>query len=278
MPKEDRDKIRPAIVSLVQRRVVPTVASVVQQLESDNEEWNWSRSSVYRALRGIGFRYNSRGPNYYDRLKEDPRNIELRVTYINQYVRFVQENRPMVYMDESWINSNTIPKKQWNDGATDSMPKVPPGKGPRWIIIGAGTKDGWVHETFTMWKGHVKSEDYHSEMNGQVFKQWVMERLLPNIPSTAVIVVDRASYHLILTEASKGASSSMTKDQLYNWLDQSQIKTMEMKGTIHFHSMTMIVITMILTLNIMMHLNIMMIIIAMMLAVVVLLIHKINIK
>jgi hypothetical protein len=46
----------------------------------------------------------------------------------------------------------------------------------------------------------------HSEMNGEVFQDWLMKYLLPNVASNSVLVFDRAIYHLELTEESKGSS------------------------------------------------------------------------
>jgi len=53
-------------------------------------------------------------------------------------------------------------------------------------------------DTFRIWKGTVKSEDYHSEMNGEVFFDWMHKYLLPAMPSNGVLIIDRAPYHLEL--------------------------------------------------------------------------------
>ena len=121
-------------------------------------------------------------------------------------------------MDESWINLNTSRKKCWHDGTADTVDSIPVGKGPRWIMIGAGSRQGWIPNTFKMWKGNVKSEDYHTEMNGTVFGDWFNKFLLPNVGRNSIIVVDRAPYHMELRPSSKCANSGLKKDQLVNWL------------------------------------------------------------
>jgi hypothetical protein len=121
-------------------------------------------------------------------------------------------------MDESWLNKNMVPTHCWTDGTADFEPNVPPGKGARWIMLGAGTKDGWIHASFVMWKGNVASEDYHSEMNAEVFEDWVKNRLLPFVPDNAVLVFDRATYHTMLTPDSCPATSSMSRAELAAWL------------------------------------------------------------
>ena len=55
-------------------------------------------------------------------------------------------------------------------------------------------------------------------MNGAAFKDWMHTYLLPAMPSNGVLVIDRATYHLELTDYSKGATSSMNKAHLINYL------------------------------------------------------------
>ena len=53
-----------------------------------------------------------------------------------------------------------------------------------------------------MWKVNIKSEDYHHEMDGEIFEDWCNKRLLPNVPHNACVVLDRAPYHTLLTPES----------------------------------------------------------------------------
>ncbi len=55
---------------------------------------------------------------------------------------YEKEGRPFIFMDEIWINKNCAPTHVWTDGTQDLEDKVPPGKGQRWIILAAGSKDG----------------------------------------------------------------------------------------------------------------------------------------
>ena len=103
---------------------------------------------------------------------------------MTRYYDNVDNGREIIYMDESWINQNVTPNSCWNNGTVDTVDEVKPGKGPRWIIIAAGSKNEWLGDTFRMWKGTVKSEDYHSEMNGEVFFDWMHKYLLPAMPPT----------------------------------------------------------------------------------------------
>ena len=234
IPVEDLAVIRPAILQLLINKITPTLDSILVQIQNDNPDFKWSRSTVYRNMEFIGFKYNSKRYNYYDKVRENLDNVALRIKYIQMYTQHVHEGRQIVYMDESWINKNCVPAKAWHDGTAATVDAIPPGKGDRWIMIGAGSKEGWINHSFRMWKGNIKSEDYHSEMCGDVFRHWVHNYLLPNVNSNAVIVIDRATYHLELTEDSKPAANSATKDVLKQWLidrnavsDSGELFTME---------------------------------------------------
>ena len=63
-----------------------------------------------------------------------------------------------------------------------------------------------------------------TEMNGDIFREWVHNRLLPNVPENAVIVIDRASYHLQLRPFNKCASATMKRADLVNWLIDHSVK------------------------------------------------------
>jgi hypothetical protein len=61
-------------------------------------------------------------------------------------------------------------------------------------------------------------------MNREVFQDWLLKYLLPNVASNSVLVFDRARYHLELTEENKGASMQWTKDRLIDWLLSRNVK------------------------------------------------------
>ena len=55
------------------------------------------------------------------------------------------------------------------------------------------------------------------------------EKVFPNVPADSVIVLDRASYHIVLTEKSKPAFSNMKKQQFAEWLVKHKIKVKNQK-------------------------------------------------
>ena len=225
MSEEDALAIRPALVALILEKKPPTLCTLFDRIKRDNPEWIWSRATLQRALHNrCGIRFTKRKYDYYQRLREDPDNVKRRAQYLQYFFLYESQGREFVYMDETWMNQNMVPTKCWTDGTADCEAEVPPGKGPRWIVIGAGSRNGWVPSTFVMWKGNILSEDYHSEMNGEVFENWFCTRLLPNVPGNACVVIDRAPYHTLLTEESKGARSTFTRQQLAMWLVAHEAK------------------------------------------------------
>ena len=54
---------------------------------------------------------------------------------------------------------------------------------------------GFIPGAKLVFKANSNSGDYHSEMNFNNFNQWLIERLIPNLKSKSVVVLDNASYH-----------------------------------------------------------------------------------
>ena len=47
-----------------------------------------------------------------------------------------------------------------------------------------------------MWKKLSDAfADYHQDMNANVFENWFLEKLIPNLPEKSVVILDNASYH-----------------------------------------------------------------------------------
>ena len=63
--------------------------------------------------------------------------------------------------------------------------------------------------------------DYHDEMSSATFEEWWNEKLLPNIPSNSIIVMDNAPYHSWRKE--EYPVQSWTKKKMAEWLDAKAI-------------------------------------------------------
>ncbi len=151
-----------------------------------------------------------------------------------RYLRKMRENRvskndviigmkrPEVYLDESYINKNHSNDFTWYTEEDGPWIQKPTGKGERLIILNAITKEGWVKGAKVVFKSTRKTGDYHGQMNADLFQRWFKEKLIPNIPENALIIMDNAPYHNVLTESSPPISRS-SKQRIYSWLAQNKI-------------------------------------------------------
>ena len=143
-----------------------------------------------------------------------------------------QAGRPLIYLDETWVNAHHTVTQAWYDdsgvptaiaaGAT-GPPDAPPGKGRRLIVLYAGSSAGWVPNCEEIFVGKRKTGDYHDEMNGEHFEEWWTTKLLPNIPANAVIIMDKAPYHTVKTDETRPPASNTRKADLQLWLTERNI-------------------------------------------------------
>ena len=236
LTEEQEYFIRPAIASLIVEKVPVTLNSILNRVREDalKQEiaWPYSRSTLRKIMNErLQISFRKRSHTRYTKLREDPANCLLRATYLKRFFEYYAERRPFVFMDESWLNKNMMNTLVWSDGEKDLEPMMPSGKGPRWILIGAGCKElGWLQSTIKMWTGKSMNEDYHTEMNWEVFVDWLKNSFLEEVKrnksrlQSAVLVMDRASYHTVLTNESRAATTSMKKSELVDWILRNNCK------------------------------------------------------
>ena len=92
-----------------------------------------------------------------------------------------QENRPVVYLHETWVNAHDGKDCAWVErdnvtGGTLGGIRKPAGKGAQLIILGAGSETGWIPNTTLIFRSKKNTGDYHDEMTADHFEEW----LLPN--------------------------------------------------------------------------------------------------
>lgn len=145
-----------------------------------------------------------------------------------KYLRRIRQNdalgadkKPVIYLDETWIHAHYTVKKCWQS-STASGVKKNDSAGRRWIITHAGGENGFIDGALLMFKSKLKTGDYHNEMNGANFTKWIHERLIPNLPQNAIIVIDNAPYHSM--ETSKPPNMTNRKAEMQSWLLEKNIK------------------------------------------------------
>lgn len=93
--------------------------------------------------------------------------------------------------------------------------------GSRFIIVHAGSSDGFVPNASLVYKAASTSGNYHSNMNYDNYAKSLNEKLLPNLPEKSVIVMDNASYHN--TQSNKIPTSNSSKGEMQKWLTENGI-------------------------------------------------------
>jgi transposase len=158
-----------------------------------------------------------RGKDHYQVCREKPSIIRQASRYIRAVRLHRESGRERIYQDETWFNSNMGPGKMWVDESKNGGFKVTSGKGTRLIVSHLGsTKRGFVDEAELMYTGKAKTDDYHENMNAHVFQDW-MKKVLPKIRG-AVLILDQAPYHRVLTPATRPPKSNLKKADLIDWM------------------------------------------------------------
>jgi len=134
--------------------------------------------------------------------------------------------RPEVYLDESYVNKNHSNDFIGYSADEGAKTQKPTGKGERLIIINAITNKGWIQGAKTVFKSTRKTGDYHGQMNEALFHKWFSEKLLPNIPSNSLIIMDNATYHNAIAEYS-APTPACSKARILTWLEMNKIPCKE---------------------------------------------------
>ncbi|XP_063976047.1 uncharacterized protein LOC135164386 isoform X2 [Diachasmimorpha longicaudata] len=138
----------------------------------------------------------------------------------------IDEGKPIVYQDETWTyRRGTGKSKEWQDSDVRSHTVRNDSTGDRYLICNAGGRSGFVPECSLFYRTAVKprpDDDYHGDMNGELFQKWFKERLVPNIREPSIIVMDNASYHS--QRVHQNPTQKWTIAQIQKWLDDHNIR------------------------------------------------------
>jgi len=182
-------------------------------------------STLARTLDRWGFEFGKGTRTQH--LKEKDYIIAARQRYLRRMRRNrTKPIRPEVYLDESYVNKNHSNDFTWYSSGDGAWIQKPTGKGDRLIIMNAMTKNGWIPNAKVVFKSSRKTGDYHGQMNGELFYQWFVDKLLANIPDNSLIIMDNASYHNILTNDS-APTPACSKDRIRTWLEANKVPCRE---------------------------------------------------
>lgn len=202
------------------KKEIPTIPKLLNVLR-DEIDFNASRETLRKLLREIGFRYKKTQSNRKVLIERNDISA-LRASYLHKIKQNeCGEKKPVIFLDETFIHSSHTAGRCWQSNDVDGVLN-PVSKGNRWIIVHAGGETGFVENALLVFKSNTKSGDYHDEMNNSNFKKWVTEKLLPNLHTDTLIVMDNAPYHSICIN--KCPNSNTKKADMQNWLTENNVE------------------------------------------------------
>lgn len=197
----------------VTEKELPTIGQLLKKLKADIN-FEGSATSLTRILTELGFKWKKTETDR--KVLIEHTNIRLkRIEYLKKIRRYREEGRPIIYTDESYVDSSHTKTKAWSDGSTEGLKKKI-SKGQRLVIVHAGSATGFVPNALLMFKAGTKTGDYHENMNYNNYEKWLRTQLIPNLPPNSVVVVDNAPYHNKLEE--KAPTSNSKKCDMEAWL------------------------------------------------------------
>ena len=219
----EKDCVRRELLSFYERGDIPTLSSLLCKVKEPPINFSGSRSSLYKVVKNLRFVYKKLTSGRM--ILMERKDI---VIARNKYLREQRRNRecsdprPEVFLDETWVNQNISVEKCWTNEEGSVGPKLKSGKGARFIIVHAGTDEGFVPGGLLMFKSKNGSKgDYHDSMDAEKFKMWFETQLMPNIKDKSLIIMDNAPYHSKLLN--KVPTINNRKSQIIDWLVSNDI-------------------------------------------------------
>ncbi|CAK1583831.1 unnamed protein product [Parnassius mnemosyne] len=83
-------------------------------------------------------------------------------------------------------------------------------------MVHAGNVEGFVPNSLLTYRAEIKSGDYHDNMNTENYLKWLKEKLIPNLPNDAVIVLDNAAYDYSTSEIPTSKSNKLDTQTCLN--------------------------------------------------------------
>jgi len=221
-----RNTVRRHVHSFWYNKTIPTLAKIYRVVKDDDSLPDISQTNLYRLLKSMNFEYTKRSRN--SALVEKDEIVAWRSRYLEDIQKYREEGRHLYYLDETWVNAGECTNKTWVDNTVKSCrdafvrglttgAKNPTGKGKRLIILHIGSEDGFVPGGLLCFESKKNTNDYHDEMNGDTFFEW-MQSILPRLKENCVIIMDNASYHSV--KADKIPSTSTRKADIIKWLEE----------------------------------------------------------
>ena len=138
-----------------------------------------------RVLHAIGYVCEERKVKAYTVEQREARFKRIRQFLLAYSAARRDPDTVVAYMDESYCNLHLARNKTWYPVADCGVRlHRRSGKGPRLIIVHALTAEGMMHyddDTTCEWifRSNTGQKDYHTNMNGDRFMEWIEEKFIP---------------------------------------------------------------------------------------------------
>ncbi|XP_064091958.1 uncharacterized protein LOC135205384 isoform X2 [Macrobrachium nipponense] len=221
----ENECIRKENLSFYERGELPTLDALLEKVKEDPVKFNGGRTTLWKIVRGLGFRYKKVTSGRAILMKRDDI-----VAARTEYLRLIEKNRncspterkPEVFLDETWINQNECVRQCWTTGEGEIGPKLKTGKGSRFIVVHAGSEKGFVKDALLLFRSKNGAKgDYHDSMGHERFLKWFKVQLLPNIEDRSLIIMDNAPYHSKIEN--KVPTTSNRKSEVIEWLSSNNV-------------------------------------------------------
>ncbi|KAH8036010.1 hypothetical protein HPB51_016314 [Rhipicephalus microplus] len=117
------------------KRDIPTLDSVIRAVNEDDDLPNFTKTTLWRLMKDIGFTFAKR---------------KLNLALIERSDIIAWRSRCIIYLDETWVNAGHTKEYVWQDTTVKSSQDAflkgltrglaePSGKGARLILVHAGS-------------------------------------------------------------------------------------------------------------------------------------------
>lgn len=222
----DKDCIRKEILSFYERGELPTLSALLEKVKEEPVNYHGGKTTLWKIVRELGFRHKKVTSGRAILMERGDI-----VAHRTEYLRLIEKNRNCspstrrqeVYIDETWVNQNECVQRCWTVADGSVGPKLKTGKGSRFIVVHAGSEEGFVQGALMLFRSKFGAKgDYHDSMDHEKFKRWFEEQLLPNINERSLIIMDNASYHSKIEN--KIPTCSNRKSEIVEWLSANNVQ------------------------------------------------------
>jgi hypothetical protein len=172
----------------------------------------------------MGYRYKK--VNGRKILVESKQLFSKKICFLKKYLQYSKvENINFIYLDETRIYENGSQVRLWvRDGDLRANPSKIPTEGKRSTVLHAGHKNGFLKGCDYFLHSKIEHRDYHRTINGDLFKNWVENQLIPalrELSGKTVIIMNNAPYHSVVLN--KLPTSNVFKSKLQEWTSSQNI-------------------------------------------------------